>query len=903
MRCSSSVLTVLGPTSEGTASVPVQPQPSRRLRAGAVCGITAVTSLALAGLPGVGAAAAPPTAPYISEIHYDNDGGDSGEFVEVHLPAGTSSAGLSIVLYNGNGGARYDLDPVPTVTAAADAPAVAVVEYLANGIQNGAPDGIALVRGAEVLEFISYEGVFTATGAPSAANPAGGRTSTDIGVSEPENTPGGQSLSRTYNATTDSLVWAGPAAATKGAVNPSAAPEPEPDPVSVCDVTPTHEIGAVQGDAAETPLAGQQVTVRGTVVGDVPGLSGFYLQDADGDGNLATSDGIFVFSPGAQVDLGDTVAVTGAASEFGGQTQITSREDVDVCVDGDTGDLPEATPLDLPADVAARERLEGMLVAPVDTLTVSEVFDLVSFGELTLSEGGVLVQPTELARPGSPEAEAIAAENTLRRIVLDDGLSARVSPSTRPYLSEDTPVRVGDELDFTEPLVLGYGFSQWRLQPADGTADGVFAPQNTRPAAPEEVGGDVQIGAFNVLNYFLTFTGENARGARNAAQFELQASKIVPAIEALGADVVTLMEIEDTDSSGYTPGDADTALADLVDRLNDEAGYDKWSYVPLPEELYAVDRDVIRNGIIYQNDVVQPVGDPVGLVDEAVWYNAREPIAQTFAKDGDTFTVVANHFKSKSPGSPTGDNVDDGDGQGEWNGDRVRQAESLAEFAAQLAEQTGDEDVLLLGDFNAYSQEDPIETLRTAGFTDLGEVFDEGRYSYVFDDMSGSLDHALATAELTGKVTDVTHWNINAVESVAYQYYNPLYAPTPYRSSDHDPLVLGIDLQERCNGLLPTIKGTAGNDILRGTNGVDVIMGLGGNDTITGGNGDDVICGGQGDDTLAGGNGDDVLLGGFGVDTLAGDNGADELVGGPGAGDVLTQGRGSGSEEQDGAES
>src|SRR3712207_6108960 len=158
----------------------------------------------------------------------------------------------------------------------------------------------------------------------------------------------------------------------------------------------------------------------------------------------------------------------------------------------------------------------------------------------------------------------------------------------------------------------------------------------------------------------------------------------------------------------------------------------------------------------------------------------------------------------------------------------------------------------------------------------------------------------MTTAALTGKVTGVARWDINAVESSAYQYDGDpaLYAADPYRSSDHDPLVLGIDLDERCNGLAPTIRGTDGNDTLRGTTGVDVIMGLGGNDTITGGNADDVVCGGAGDDSLAGENGNDVLLGGFGVDTLDGGNGDDTLVGGPGEGDVLTQGRGTGTAEQ-----
>jgi predicted extracellular nuclease len=364
------------------------------------------------------------------------------------------------------------------------------------------------------------------------------------------------------------------------------------------------------------------------------------------------------------------------------------------------------------------------------------------------------------------------------------------------------------------------------------------------------------------------------------------------------------MEIEDTDSTGYSPGDADQAIAELVGRLDAAAGYDKWDYVPLPEELYDVDRDVIRSAIIYQDDVVQPVGDPAGLVDEEVWDNAREPIAQTFVKDGDTFTVVANHFKSKSAGASTGDNADAGDGQGQWNGDRVRQAESLAAFTEELRASTGDEDVILMGDFNAYTQEDPVEALRDAGYTDLGSEFDADRYSYVFDDMSGSLDHAFATAELTDKVTGFAHWNINAVESFAYQYVGDpaLYAANPYRSSDHDPLVLGLDLEERCQGLLPTITGTNGDDVLTGTDEIDVIMGLGGDDTLTGGNAADVICGGAGDDQLAGGNGDDVLSGGFGDDELTGDNGADELIGGPGT-DGLTQGHGDGSEEQDGVES
>lgn len=156
-----------------------------------------------------------------------------------------------------------------------------------------------------------------------------------------------------------------------------------------------------------------------------------------------------------------------------------------------------------------------------------------------------------------------------------------------------------------------------------------------------------------------------------------------------------------------------------------------------------------------------------------------------------------------------------------------------------------------------------------------------------------------------GRCQHLTHWNINAVESFAYQYDGDptLYAPDPYRSSDHDPLILGIDLSERCcAGRQPTIVGTPGRDVLRGTNGSDVIMGLGGADVISGGTGNDIICGGAGADVLNGGNGNDQILGGFGPDDLYGCNGNDTLIGGSGS-DTLEQERGRGVEIQSGPNS
>ena len=131
---------------------------------------------------------------FISEFHYDNGGADAGEFVEVTAPAGTDLTGWSIVLYNGTGGASYDTDSFTgTVANQSVGFGTMVIDYPSNGIQNGSPDGIALVDDeGTLIEFLSYEGDFAGVGGP-----ADGVTSTDIGVSQNGTGPLGASIDRT----------------------------------------------------------------------------------------------------------------------------------------------------------------------------------------------------------------------------------------------------------------------------------------------------------------------------------------------------------------------------------------------------------------------------------------------------------------------------------------------------------------------------------------------------------------------------------------------------------------------------------------------------------------------------------------------------------------------------------
>lgn len=160
----------------------------------------------------------PPTR--FSEIHYDNDGADIAEAIEIEGPAGTDLTGWSVVLYNQTGGVSYGTTALSgVIPTMCDGRGVVVINYPANGLQNGPADGFALVNASgAVVEFLSYEGTLTATNGPAV-----GMTSTDIGVAEPANSPIGQSLQRDANG-----VWSGPLTASIGVCNGSGDPPPPP---------------------------------------------------------------------------------------------------------------------------------------------------------------------------------------------------------------------------------------------------------------------------------------------------------------------------------------------------------------------------------------------------------------------------------------------------------------------------------------------------------------------------------------------------------------------------------------------------------------------------------------------------------------------------------------------------
>jgi len=593
---------------------------------------------------------------------------------------------------------------------------------------------------------------------------------------------------------------------------------------------------SIQGSGLNAAFTGN-VTTQGVVVGDFEGTaanSGFFLQDATGDGISATSDGIFVFTGGSNlVEAGDVVRVTGFARERFNQTTIngtnSNTSSVTNIIECGSGSV---APTDVSMPFASEdylERFEGMLVRLPQRLVISEYFNYDRFGETVL--GLPLIgeprpfTPTAVAAPGAP-AQARALQNTLSRITLDDNQSVQNPEFLRHpdglRFALKNRFRGGDTVHNTVG-VLGFDFSLYRLFPT-GPAD--YTEVNPRTTAPEPVGGSLRVAAMNTLNFFLTLdypTGNpldnkcgplqnlECRGADSdqSAEFTRQRDKLLQALAGLNADVVGLNELENT--TGVDPlGDAANGV---VAGLNSILGAGPYARI----DTGTIGTDAIRVGLIYKPAKVTPVG-PFKVLTSAVDprfidTKSRPALAQTFEEvaTGARFTVVVNHLKSKGSDCNDVGDPDIGDGQGNCNQTRKAAAQALVDWLATDPTGSGDPDFLIAGDLNSYAMEDPITAIKAgpdgaAGTGDdyanlVARFIGPYAYSYVFDGQAGYLDHALSSASLTSQVTGVAEWHINSDEPDVVDYdtsfkgpdQEALYESNAYRSSDHDPILVGLE--------------------------------------------------------------------------------------------------------------
>ncbi|MHA7774967.1 ExeM/NucH family extracellular endonuclease [Roseibium sp. M-1] len=812
----------------------------------------------------------PLTEARINELHYDNAGVDVGEFVEIRVNANADVSGLQVQLINGNDGASYSSIDLAALNHTSDGTYDYYVWEPAS-IQNGSPDGVALVNGNNVVEFLSYEGSFDAEIAGTTV------TSTDIGVGETNSTEVGFSLQRNEDGS-----WNNPAAETKGAANSGGGGT---DPTA-------HFISEIQGSGSASLLVGNYVLVSAVVTYTTG--NGFFLQeeDVDADGNALTSEGIFVFTGGAPtVIAGDVVDVAGTVEEFFGLTQLGGVTGI---TKTGTTTLPTAASIQLSQISKNFEQYEGMRISVTsgvtdERLTIIENFNFDRYGEITVS-AGTQTQATQLydAQTQADEIAAHVEANTNNRIVISDGVSIQ-NPDSYAYVANTTAgddgdgilsagddftaggptLRLGAELNSAIEGVLTYDFGEYKIL-VDGTLDIDEATNSgARQQTPDDVGGEIQVASFNVLNFFTTFsggTGPNGdldpRGADNQAEFDRQTAKIVDAMIKTGAEVFALQEIE---NNGF---DDASAIAALVDALNAKALADGtgavYDYVnPLGGDGY-LGTDAIMTGMIYDTTklslihadaltfaessssdtwaIAEFLNGYVSSSDQLGNFQRNRPttVATFQDENGEVFTLASNHFKSKGDSGlvdlaegvqsaldngsvPAGEvaavqaalaglladpNYDQGNGQGFWNQVRADAASELTAWLDSTYKDAlsglgiDDADYLLMGDFNAYAEEDPVQAVRDgAGYTDLVDLFigQDEAYSYVFDGQQGTLDQALATGSLASQVTGLTEWHINADEPDLLNYDQSFtdagfYNEDPFAASDHDPVILGLNL-------------------------------------------------------------------------------------------------------------
>ncbi|WP_461537641.1 ExeM/NucH family extracellular endonuclease [Spongorhabdus nitratireducens] len=643
----------------------------------------------------------------------------------------------------------------------------------------------------------------------------------------------------------------------------------------------TLRISAVQGNSAESPEKGNYVQVEGVVTRTL--YNQYYIEQVRGSGDAeGTSVAVRVYDAKNKPAVGDRVTVQGKVEERYDVTQLTDVKDgrYKQCATGQT--VPQTT-VNMPAD-GNFEALESMNVVlnPMsgdgngdgkndEAFFVTEMYNLNRYADLVVSSGSNLHKPTNKNPAGSQAAIDEQARNDKNKLIIDDGDSRQylAKISYLPDLDSQHPVRVGDRIDSGMEGIISQGFGSYRLIPAGNiTVDSSAHPRVENPASPAS--GLLRVGSFNVLNYFNGFRNEdgtidwaksdkgNSRGANTEAEFKRQSSKIVTALARMEADVVGILEME---NDGW---DDTSAIHNLVTELNassEKATGKDYAFVQTTEKF--IGSDVIKVSIIYNKAAVEPVGNPVILTEypfDETTAKHRPPMIQTFKQKSDNkeITVVINHFKSKGSNCNSLADPEDKFGQGNCNRQRVAAAETLGKF---LQQEHANDDVLIIGDLNAYAKEDPVLVLTQddsnraieksvrddsnvysavatdyhLGYTNLAGT---NPTSYVYGGETGALDHAIGSPSLAGKVKKVYDWSINAMELRGQDYNDEFYrsrdgktvdlkttedgsrewfaklvdANSPFRSSDHDPVLIDVDLSSEPTPPTPTPPSSGGSD-------------------------------------------------------------------------------------------
>ena len=538
-----------------------------------------------------------------------------------------------------------------------------------------------------------------------------------------------------------------------------------------CDIQTT-PIAVVQGSNPRSALLDEQVTIQG-VVTLVQAGEGLYVEEPGSDDNDATSNAIFVRSTNLPTGVipGSWISVQGTVTEIprgrNTLTALTRISDLSQCSDGQN--LP-ITNVALPLGGLDREALESMRIKIDGELTVTDTYQFGS-GTFSLAGNGLQFVPTEVTTPG-PETSRYTSKNrnfSLTTTMLDlQKRPALLSPGSD--ISNVAGVMVHDDRNL-----------KLALQSMNTNSPKAFE-------TPAQAGSDeIRVVGMNLHNYF-NGDGKGGdfptpRGAKTTGEFDDQRQRLGAAIGALNPHILAVMELE---NDGFG---ALSAAADFINLAEEVTGA-PWRVVrPTGDDIGS---DAIMVGLFYRDDLLETVASARTLTG-AEFRKSRQPLAQVFKQhDSDErLLVVVNHLKSKGSCPDAGINANQKDGQGCWNPMRVASAEKLSAWVTSLSTTSQAGNALILGDMNAYRQEDPIEVIRNAGFIELMDKDQGNAYSFMYYGQAGTLDYAFVSNTLQEKIQQAFIWNVNA------GFPTRMKLPKPWlRFSDHDPVVVDIDLRQ-----------------------------------------------------------------------------------------------------------
>ena len=462
-------------------------------------------------------------------------------------------------------------------------------------------------------------------------------------------------------------------------------------------------IPQIQGTNTTSSYPQQAVKTTGIVTAKFIGtgkIGGYFLQDASGDGNSLTSDGIFVSTTMDNVTVGDKIEVTATVAENAGRTQLENIQNTTTI--STKNPLPR-TKIIYNASSWSWEQYEGMLLEFDQTLFVTNNYSLQSYGQLTLNPTRNYT-PTNQFLPESDGYSALSISNSLSQLTLDDGITTY---GFMPILFADASGtrRTGERINNLQ-AVADFAGSKNVLYPAKTP----LFYGNPRPTTPTGLGNyNLKVCAFNLEIYLADSYGQGY-GPDSEADAAKQHIKLLAAILAIDADIYGIIEIQVGQS----------ALTKLVNALNLATKAGRYAFI---NDGVTGSGTYTKAAYIYRTDKIAPYLTLKNNNTPSP-YNRKKAQAFTLKSNGERFIFSINHFKAKSGcSSATGADSDKGDGQSCYNATRVEEAKSTLSFLSTNKVYYDDNDVLVMGDLNAYAKEDPIETLKNGGLIDMHREF------------------------------------------------------------------------------------------------------------------------------------------------------------------------------------